>query len=102
MEGSPLSPHHPWNKDTIPKPGKQSWRDRYTWDTCPTWDRNAVEAGAYALFLSKAFQSLGICHSIVVAGKLCFGTCKIILWPVGSTNLRDTTLFALAVIYKRA
>ena len=48
MEGSPLSPHHPWNKDTIPKPGKQSWRDRYTWDTCPTWDRNAVEAGAYA------------------------------------------------------
>ena len=48
VEGTPLSPHHPWNKDTIPKPGKQSWRDRYTWDTCPTWDRNAVEAGAYA------------------------------------------------------
>ena len=48
IEGTPLSPHHPWNKDTIPKPGKQSWRDRYTWDTCPTWDRNPVEAGAYA------------------------------------------------------
>ena len=48
MEGTPLSPHHPWNKDTIPKPGKQSWRDRYTWDTCPTWDRNPMEAGAYA------------------------------------------------------
>jgi hydrogenase large subunit len=48
MDGSPLSPNHPWNKETIAKPGKQSWRDRYTWDTCPTWDRNSVEAGAYA------------------------------------------------------
>jgi hydrogenase large subunit len=47
-EGNPLSPNHPWNKETIAKPGKQSWRDRYTWDTCPTWDRNSVEAGAYA------------------------------------------------------
>ncbi|MFN2438253.1 MAG: nickel-dependent hydrogenase large subunit [Chitinophagaceae bacterium] len=47
-EGTPLSPHHPWNKETIAKPGKQSWRDRYTWDTCPTWDREQVEAGAYA------------------------------------------------------
>jgi hydrogenase large subunit len=46
--GAPLSPHHPWNKETIPKPGKQSWRDRYTWDTCPTWDRLPMEAGAYA------------------------------------------------------
>ena len=48
IEGTPLSPNHPWNKETIAKPGKQSWRDRYTWDTCPTWDRNPVEAGAYA------------------------------------------------------
>lgn len=46
--GNPLSPNHPWNKETIAKPGKQSWRDRYTWDTCPTWDRNCVEAGAYS------------------------------------------------------
>ena len=45
--GLPLSPNHPWNKDTIPKPGKQSWRDRYSWDTCPTWDRMPMEAGAY-------------------------------------------------------
>lgn len=45
--GMPLSPNHPWNKETIPKPGKQSWRDRYSWDTCPTWDRMPMEAGAY-------------------------------------------------------
>ena len=47
-KGYPLSPNHPWNKDTIPKPGKQSWRDRYSWDTCPTWDRMPMEAGAYS------------------------------------------------------
>jgi hydrogenase large subunit len=47
-KGLPLSPNHPWNKDTIPKPGKQSWRDRYSWDTCPTWDRMPMEAGAYS------------------------------------------------------
>lgn len=46
--GMPLSPNHPWNKETIPKPGKQSWRDRYSWDTCPTWDRMPMEAGAYS------------------------------------------------------
>ena len=43
----PLSPNHPWNKETIPKPGKQSWKDRYSWDTAPTWDRMPMEAGAY-------------------------------------------------------
>jgi hydrogenase large subunit len=45
--GTPLSPNHPWNKETIPKPGKQSWRERYSWDTSPTWDRMPMEAGAY-------------------------------------------------------
>jgi len=46
-KGMPLSPNHPWNKETIPKPGKQSWRERYSWDTSPTWDREPMEAGAY-------------------------------------------------------
>jgi len=45
--GTPLSPNHPWNKETIPKPGKQNWRERYSWDTSPTWDRMPMEAGAY-------------------------------------------------------
>ncbi|MEQ9424326.1 MAG: nickel-dependent hydrogenase large subunit [Cyclobacteriaceae bacterium] len=57
--GSPLSPHHPWNKETIPKPGKQSWKDRYSWDTSPTWDRQPMEAGAYArLYLTAKAQKL--------------------------------------------
>ncbi|MFQ5707582.1 MAG: nickel-dependent hydrogenase large subunit [bacterium] len=57
--GIPLSPNHPWNKETIPKPGKQSWRDRYSWDTTPTWDRMPMEAGAYArLYLTAKAQEL--------------------------------------------
>ena len=56
-KGYPLSPNHPWNKDTIPKPGKQSWKDRYSWDTCPTWDRMPMEAGAYSrLYLTAKAQ----------------------------------------------
>ncbi len=57
--GNPISPNHPWNKMTIPKPGKQSWRDRYSWDTTPTWDRMPMEAGAYArLYLTAKSQKL--------------------------------------------
>ncbi len=57
--GNPLSPNHPWNKETKPKPGKQSWRDRYTWDTAPTWDRLPMEAGAYArLYMTAKAQEL--------------------------------------------
>jgi hydrogenase large subunit len=46
--GQPLSPHHPWNKETKPKPGPQSWKDRYSWGTSPRWDRQVVEAGTHA------------------------------------------------------
>ena len=46
--GAPLSPHHPWNKSTIPRPGKQNWKERYSWSTTPTWDRHTFEAGAYS------------------------------------------------------
>jgi len=57
--GLPISPNHPWNKETIPKPGKQSWRDRYSWDTSPTWDRMPMEAGAYArLYLTAKAREL--------------------------------------------
>src|SRR5438093_4317568 len=42
------SPFHPWNKQTVPKPSEKSWKDKYTWACTPRWDRNVVEAGAYA------------------------------------------------------
>ena len=57
--GAPLSPNHPWNKETMPRPTKESWKDRYTWDTAPRWDRQVVEAGAYArIWMSAAAQKL--------------------------------------------
>jgi hydrogenase large subunit len=46
--GNPLSPHHPWNKRTLPKPTGRNWKEKYTWSTAPRWDRQVVEAGAYA------------------------------------------------------
>ena len=57
--GAPLSPHHPWNKSTIPRPGAQNWKERYSWSTTPTWDRHTFEAGAYArVYISALAQKL--------------------------------------------
>src|SRR5215469_6078425 len=52
--GNPLSPYHPWNKVTKPRPQGQSWKEKYTWDTAPRWDRQAMEAGAYARLWNTA------------------------------------------------
>ena len=57
--GAPLSPQHPWNKTTIPRPGAQNWKERYSWSTTPTWDRHTFEAGAYArVYISALAQKL--------------------------------------------
>lgn len=47
-DGAPLSPHHPWNKRTIPRPEPRSWKDRYSWATSPRWDREPMESGPLA------------------------------------------------------
>jgi hydrogenase large subunit len=52
--GKPLSPYHPWNKITKPRPRGQSWKEKYTWDTAPRWDRYAMEAGCYARLWNTA------------------------------------------------
>ena len=46
--GNPLSPYHPWNKETVPKPTATSWKEKYSWSTAPRWDRMAMETGAYS------------------------------------------------------
>jgi hydrogenase large subunit len=46
--GAPLSPFHPWNKQTVPDPTKRSWKDKYTWGTAPRWDRETMECGPLA------------------------------------------------------
>ena len=55
--GNPISPFHPWNKRTLPKPGERSWKEKYTWATAPRWDRQVMEAGCYnRLFLTAMAQ----------------------------------------------
>jgi hydrogenase large subunit len=57
--GNPLSPHHPWNKETLPAPQGRSWKEKYTWSTAPRWDRNVVEAGAYSrMWLTAASKKV--------------------------------------------
>ncbi len=46
--GVPLSPLHPWNKQTIPSPEPNHWQGRYSWDVAPRWDREPVETGPLA------------------------------------------------------
>ena len=52
--GNPLSPNHPWNKQTIPKPTGTSWKDKYSWSTAPRWDRVAMETGPYSRMWANA------------------------------------------------
>ena len=54
--GNPLSPYHPWNKDTIPKPGGTNWKEKYSWSTAPRWDRMAMETGAYSRLWAAAMS----------------------------------------------
>jgi hydrogenase large subunit len=54
MLGNPLSPYHPWNKRTLPKPGARDWKDKYTWACAPRWDRKVVESGCYSRLLMTA------------------------------------------------
>ncbi len=52
--GNPLSPYHPWNKQTRPKPTGRSWKEKYTWDSTPRWDRSVMEAGVYVRMWTTA------------------------------------------------
>ena len=47
-DGAPLSPFHPWNKSTIPRPERRNWKERYSWSTEPRWDREPMECGPLA------------------------------------------------------
>lgn len=51
---NPISPYHPWNKQTLPTPTGRNWREKYTWGCAPRWDRTSVEAGAYVRLMTTA------------------------------------------------
>src|SRR5215210_7723404 len=54
--GNPISPYHPWNKTTIPRPTATSFKDKYTWDTAPRWDRQSMETGTYGRMWTTALS----------------------------------------------
>lgn len=51
---NPISPYHPWNKTTLPRPQGKSFKEKYTWDTTPRWDRQVVESGTYGRMWTTA------------------------------------------------
>jgi hydrogenase large subunit len=55
--GNPISPYHPWNKTTIPRPTATSFKDKYTWDTAPRWDRQVCETGTYGRMWTTALAA---------------------------------------------
>ncbi|MBW3562824.1 MAG: nickel-dependent hydrogenase large subunit [Actinobacteria bacterium] len=52
--GNPLSPYHAWNKTTIPKPQGRNFKEKYTWDCAPRWDRQVCETGVYGRMWTTA------------------------------------------------
>jgi hydrogenase large subunit len=56
--GNPISPHHPWNKTTLPRPTGKNFKEKYTWDTAPRWDRQVVETGTYGRMWTTALARL--------------------------------------------
>ena len=49
--GNPMSPYHMMNKVTIPRPEGKNFKEKYTWDTAPRWDRMSMETGVYGRML---------------------------------------------------
>jgi hydrogenase large subunit len=56
-QGNPISPYHPMNKETIPRPGATNFKGKYTWDTAPRWDRRSIETGAYGRIWTTAMAA---------------------------------------------
>jgi hydrogenase large subunit len=56
--GNEVSPRHPWNKDTKPKPTKIDWNSKYSWVTAPRWvyrgKVHVVETGPIARMWTTA------------------------------------------------
>jgi len=48
LNGLPISPLHPWNRQTVPAPSVSNWKEQYSWSTAPRWDREPMETGPIA------------------------------------------------------
>jgi hydrogenase large subunit len=52
--GNPISPYHFWNKTTIPRPEGRNFKEKYSWDVAPRWDRAVMETGVYGRMWTTA------------------------------------------------
>lgn len=52
--GNPISPYHSWNKTTLPRPTGKNFKEKYTWDCTPRWDRQVMETGTYGRMWTTA------------------------------------------------
>jgi hydrogenase large subunit len=59
-----LSPWHPWNKETLPLPSRRNWKEKYSWNTAPRWDREAMEMGPLARLWINAISGATNCDFI--------------------------------------
>lgn len=66
---APLSPYHPWNKETAPRPQARAWAGAYSWATAPRWDREVVETGPLAQLWVTALADLVESDFIGVTGS---------------------------------
>ena len=48
QQGVPLSPLHPWNRETTLEPTISNWKERYSWSVATRWDREPMETGPIA------------------------------------------------------
>jgi len=86
----PLSPWHPWNKETLPEPAPRDWKGRYSWNAAPRWDREAMETGPLARLWISAVSGAPNCEFIQSARGTGRGALEISL-PKGrrpATRLR--------------
>ncbi|HMV51203.1 MAG TPA: nickel-dependent hydrogenase large subunit, partial [Blastocatellia bacterium] len=67
--GSPLSPLHPWNKETLARPAGRNWEEKYSWSTAPRWDREPMETGALARLWINAVSGNRNCEFISTARR---------------------------------
>ncbi|MBS1792143.1 MAG: nickel-dependent hydrogenase large subunit [Acidobacteria bacterium] len=66
----PLSPNHPWNKQTVPAPVERDWRKQYSWAAAPRWDREPMETGALARMWINTVSANQNCEFITTSRRL--------------------------------
>jgi hydrogenase large subunit len=66
----PLSPWHPWNKETVPFPSERNWKERYSWNAAPRWDREPMEVGPLARLWINAVSGVSSCEFIRTGRRL--------------------------------